>query len=142
MNTCNMKVGGKAQCTDISYWYVICDKGGHTLGSRVQCETKSWCLVTILCPTVGRSGSFRASRSVCGSRGNVAPAPAPLNQSLSAHPLLPLPPGSDGTYPPARARPNILERKGIGTKNASWFLRRVAAILLFNCLATSPSSGR
>lgn len=51
-------------------------------------------------PDCRRSGSFRASRSVGGSRGNVAPPPAPLNQSLSAHPLLPLPPGSDGTYTP------------------------------------------
>lgn len=38
-----------------------------------------------------RSGSFRAARSV----SSVAPSG---NQSLSAHPLLPLPPGSDGTY--------------------------------------------
>ncbi|XP_063890991.1 FERM, ARHGEF and pleckstrin domain-containing protein 1 isoform X1 [Helicoverpa armigera] len=57
--------------------------------------------------TFQRSGSFRA-RSVCGSRGTVAPA-APLNQSLSAHPLLPLPPGSDAISLEWDKQPHYLE---------------------------------
>ncbi|XP_022829180.1 FERM, RhoGEF and pleckstrin domain-containing protein 1-like isoform X4 [Spodoptera litura] len=59
--------------------------------------------------TFQRSGSFRASRSVGGSRGNVAPPPAPLNQSLSAHPLLPLPPGSDAISLEWDKQPHYLE---------------------------------
>ncbi|CAD0195222.1 unnamed protein product [Chrysodeixis includens] len=59
--------------------------------------------------TFQRSGSFRASRSVCGSRGNVAPAPPALNQSLSAHPLLPLPPGSDAISLEWDKQPHYLE---------------------------------
>ncbi|XP_052753774.1 FERM, ARHGEF and pleckstrin domain-containing protein 1-like isoform X2 [Galleria mellonella] len=63
--------------------------------------------------TFQRSGSFRASRSVGSSRGNVSapahtPAPA-LNASLSAHPLLPLPPGSDAISLEWDKQPHYLE---------------------------------
>ncbi|XP_060810086.1 FERM, ARHGEF and pleckstrin domain-containing protein 1-like isoform X2 [Amyelois transitella] len=57
-----------------------------------------------------RSMSFRASRSAGGSRGNVsAHAAAPLNASLSAHPLLPLPPGSDAISLEWDKQPHYLE---------------------------------
>ncbi|XP_049887722.1 FERM, ARHGEF and pleckstrin domain-containing protein 1-like isoform X2 [Pectinophora gossypiella] len=66
--------------------------------------------------TFQRSGSFRASRSAGSSRGNVAAAapasaatPAALNQSLSAHPLLPLPPGSDAISLEWDKQPHYLE---------------------------------
>ncbi|KAM3960121.1 chondrocyte-derived ezrin-like domain containing protein [Aphomia sociella] len=62
--------------------------------------------------TFQRSGSFRASRSAGSSRGNVsaaAPPPAALNASLSAHPLLPLPPGSDAISLEWDKQPHYLE---------------------------------
>ncbi|XP_059049094.1 FERM, ARHGEF and pleckstrin domain-containing protein 1-like [Achroia grisella] len=66
--------------------------------------------------TFQRSGSFRASRSVGSSRGNVshaahspAAAPATINASLSAHPLLPLPPGSDAISLEWDKQPHYLE---------------------------------
>ncbi|RVE52060.1 hypothetical protein evm_003338 [Chilo suppressalis] len=58
--------------------------------------------------TFQRSGSFRASRSAGGSRASVA-APTPLNASLSAHPLLPLPPGSDAISLEWDKQPHYLE---------------------------------
>ncbi|XP_026323979.1 FERM, ARHGEF and pleckstrin domain-containing protein 2-like isoform X2 [Hyposmocoma kahamanoa] len=64
--------------------------------------------------TFQRSGSFRASRSAGGSRANVAAsasAPAPLahTASVSAHPLLPLPPGSDAISLEWDKQPHYLE---------------------------------
>ncbi|XP_053601583.1 FERM, ARHGEF and pleckstrin domain-containing protein 1-like isoform X2 [Plodia interpunctella] len=60
--------------------------------------------------TFQRSGSFRASRSAGGSRGNVSShAATPLNASLSAHPLLPLPPGSDAISLEWDKQPHYLE---------------------------------
>ncbi|XP_041974284.1 FERM, ARHGEF and pleckstrin domain-containing protein 2 isoform X2 [Aricia agestis] len=56
--------------------------------------------------TFQRCGSFRASRSAGGSRASVAP---PLNASLSAHPLLPLPPGSDAISLEWDKQPHYLE---------------------------------
>lgn len=60
--------------------------------------------------TFQRSGSFRASRSACGSRANVAaPQQPPLGAALSAHPLLPLPPGSDAISLEWDKQPHYLE---------------------------------
>ncbi|CAG9782711.1 unnamed protein product [Diatraea saccharalis] len=56
--------------------------------------------------TFQRSGSFRASH---GSRASVAPPPTHLNASLSAHPLLPLPPGSDAISLEWDKQPHYLE---------------------------------
>ncbi|XP_038209437.1 FERM, ARHGEF and pleckstrin domain-containing protein 1 isoform X2 [Zerene cesonia] len=58
--------------------------------------------------TFQRSGSFRASRSAGGSRANVANT-LPLNSSVSAHPLLPLPPGSDAISLEWDKQPHYLE---------------------------------
>ncbi|KAJ8733732.1 hypothetical protein PYW07_014283 [Mythimna separata] len=88
--------------------------------------------------TFQRSGSFRASRSVGGSRGNVAPAPAPLGQSLSAHPLLPLPPGSDAISLEWDKQPHYLEAslmmKGYSAEEA----RAAAARARSPAAATRP----
>ncbi|KAG6458401.1 hypothetical protein O3G_MSEX010830 [Manduca sexta] len=59
--------------------------------------------------TFQRSGSFRASRSVGGSRGNVAAPLANISGSVSAHPLLPLPPGSDAISLEWDKQPHYLE---------------------------------
>ncbi|XP_075980728.1 FERM, ARHGEF and pleckstrin domain-containing protein 1-like isoform X2 [Anticarsia gemmatalis] len=58
--------------------------------------------------TFQRSGSFRASRSAHGSRHNVC-APPPLGAAVSAHPLLPLPPGSDAISLEWDKQPHYLE---------------------------------
>ncbi|XP_045515139.1 FERM, ARHGEF and pleckstrin domain-containing protein 2 isoform X1 [Pieris brassicae] len=58
--------------------------------------------------TFQRSGSFRASRSAGGSRANVSHT-TPLNASVSAHPLLPLPPGSDAISLEWDKQPHYLE---------------------------------
>ncbi|XP_050684590.1 FERM, ARHGEF and pleckstrin domain-containing protein 1 isoform X2 [Leptidea sinapis] len=64
--------------------------------------------------TFQRSGSFRASRSAAcsarGSRANVSHAHThTLNASLSAHPLLPLPPGCDAISLEWDQQPHYLE---------------------------------
>ncbi|XP_012552806.2 FERM, ARHGEF and pleckstrin domain-containing protein 1 isoform X2 [Bombyx mori] len=62
-------------------------------------EPKAGVCVTILWRTVGRSGSFRATRVASGA----------LPSSLSAHPLLPLPPGSDAISLEWDKQPHYLE---------------------------------
>ncbi|XP_048481959.1 FERM, ARHGEF and pleckstrin domain-containing protein 2 isoform X3 [Plutella xylostella] len=62
--------------------------------------------------TFQRSASFRGSRSLRSSRGDVA---APVNASVSAHPLLPLPPGSDAISLEWAAQPHYVE--------AAWMMR-------------------
>ncbi|XP_023954919.2 FERM, ARHGEF and pleckstrin domain-containing protein 1 [Bicyclus anynana] len=79
--------------------------------------------------TFQRSGSFRASRSAGSSRGNVS-APA-LNASVSAHPLLPLPPGSDAISLEWDKQPHYLEAslmmKGYSAEEARAAARRASA---------------
>ncbi|XP_063633877.1 FERM, ARHGEF and pleckstrin domain-containing protein 1 isoform X4 [Cydia splendana] len=80
--------------------------------------------------TFQRSGSFRASRSLRSSRGNVSQAPAQgtLNASVSAHPLLPLPPGSDAISLEWDKQPHYLEAslmmKGYTAEEAAQAARR------------------
>ncbi|XP_046976462.1 FERM, ARHGEF and pleckstrin domain-containing protein 1-like isoform X1 [Vanessa cardui] len=79
--------------------------------------------------TFQRSGSFRTSRSAGSSRGNVS-APA-LNASVSAHPLLPLPPGSDAISLEWDKQPHYLEAslmmKGYSAEEARAAARRATA---------------
>ncbi|XP_073948398.1 FERM, ARHGEF and pleckstrin domain-containing protein 1-like isoform X3 [Choristoneura fumiferana] len=74
-----------------------------------------------------RSGSFRASRSLRSSRGNVS-AQGTLNASVSAHPLLPLPPGSDAISLEWDKQPHYLEAslmmKGYTAEEAAQAARR------------------
>ncbi|XP_028163989.1 FERM, ARHGEF and pleckstrin domain-containing protein 2-like isoform X2 [Ostrinia furnacalis] len=78
--------------------------------------------------TFQRAGSFRASRSAGGSRASVAPPP--LNTSVSAHPLLPLPPGSDAISLEWDKQPHYLEAslmmKGYSAEEARAAAERAA----------------
>ncbi|KAJ0181432.1 hypothetical protein K1T71_003517 [Dendrolimus kikuchii] len=82
--------------------------------------------------TFQRSGSFRASRSVGGSRATVAPStPHSLPAAVSAHPLLPLPPGSDAISLEWDKQPHYLEAslmmKGYSAEEARAAAQRARA---------------
>ncbi|XP_061382707.1 FERM, ARHGEF and pleckstrin domain-containing protein 1 isoform X3 [Danaus plexippus] len=78
--------------------------------------------------TFQRSGSFRA-RSAAGS-GSGPATPAPLAAALSAHPLLPLPPGSDAISLEWDKQPHYLEAslmmKGYSAEEARVAARRAS----------------